>query len=158
MSEKENDNQNNGKEIKITHSQISLELEPSLRLIGDFKDIPDVDTILKIVKTQKNVDEILNVFRESRKKVMESFCETDENGSPKLVQKKITDPFSKTEGFISVYVFKNEETEKQASLAVQKLDEKEVDLVIYPVSLKEIKTCKGLTPNIIRASREFITM
>ncbi len=158
MAKEKNNNQNKGTKIKVSHARIFLELEPAIRTIGDMKGIKDIDVTMNIVKTRKNVDVILDIFDKTRKKIIDGSSEKDKDGRPVTRQVVRKNPQSGDEVPVEIHVFKDEETEKQVNLQLRALDEKEVELEIFPVNYLKIKDCENLTPNILKAAGEFVIL
>lgn len=157
---KTNNNQKSLK-LKMSHAKLHLELEPSVRLIGEATGIKDVDTVLNIVKTRKNLDAAMQTFQKTRQKLVEELAEKHEDGKPvtrKVVQKN---PINGVEQEVMILVYKDEETQRLANSKAYELDSKEVEIEIFPIEYEHIKEAKfgsveGVPPNIIVAAGDFI--
>lgn len=160
MAKSKDNNQKNsqGVQIKITHGRLHLELEPAIRVIGEFRDIDSVDVTMKIVKSKKNIDDALDTFLKTRKKIAEDLAEQDEDGRPQTKDVEFINPNTGLKEVKSVYLFKDKETEKSVNWKARELDEKEITVEIFPINYMSIKDCEHLTPNLIKASGEFIVL
>mgnify|MGYP001336725149 CR=1 FL=1 len=158
MAKSKDNNQDGSKKIKLSYARLHLELEPAIRLIGEVKSPSNIDVIMNIVKTRKNIDAVLDNFFKARKKITDDGAEKGEDGKPltrKAVQKN---QINGAETVVEVYVFKDDESERKTNLKAQELDQKEVEVEIFPIKYSDIKECENLTPNILLAAGDFVVI
>lgn len=95
--------------------------------------------------TAKNVKTLTaqgEIYEETRKKIIETFCQKDESGQP--VQKD------------GAYQFPDPAVEKQAIAQIEELDQVSVELELMPIRLQSLEPVQGITGAMMTALLKLI--
>jgi hypothetical protein len=145
------------KKVKMSHARLQLEFQPALQAIGSLENMTSKGAF-NIIRTRKIVDEVLDTYSKTRKKIAEDLAQKGDDGKPLTEKKAQYNPMTRQEQEVEVYVFANEDVEKEVNEKANQLDAQEVEFEIYPIKYTDIEKCQGLKPNYVAAAGEFVEL
>lgn len=137
--------------ITVTNGVLISELHPAIHSLGSL-NIKPIDTLVKIVKFRKAVQQQMELYSEAHKSISEANCEKDKTGRP------IFDTVMSQKGPQQMYKYKTPEIANEVNERIAQLNEKTVDIEFDPIKSSDLKNVEGLTANTIAALGEFIEL
>lgn len=122
--------------IKMKNKQFINIFNPAFTAISNFpSNSKSGDLKYAIKRSLESIQQAGEAFTNERRLILEDASLKDENGNPKFSPK--------SEG--GDYLFKSDTSRKLAIEQIQKLEEKEITLNVYPVRLKSITDCREIS-------------
>lgn len=119
------------KKIKISNKQL---INLFVRELDKLSNLPSNSKSGKlkyaIKRTLPSVQEAIEKFNKERSQIFEDRAKVDENGNPKFDEN-------------GNYLFDSKEIRKEAFEALNQLDNKEIEIEIYPIGLEDITAVCG---------------
>ena len=119
------------KKIKITNKQLINAFTRELEALSKLPSNPKSGKLKYAIKrTLPSVQEAIGNFNKQRTQIFEDRAKVDENGNPKFDEN-------------GNYLFDSKEIRKDAFNALHQLEEEEIEIEIYPVSINDITAVAG---------------
>jgi len=114
------------KTINITNKDLINRLNPAFSELAMLKSNADSGKLkYSIKRTINSIEDAVKRYAKQRNEIFEDRCKVDEEGNPMFDDKKN-------------YLFEKPELKKEALKKLEELDNEEIKLTIYPVSLENI--------------------
>lgn len=140
-NDKKNESKSPELKIKLTYLEMANEFFPALNALGDLK-VRNVDGVMSIVKAHKVAKEVVIDFNKTRKKLAETDCIKNEDGTPELKDNS--------------YTYHSDAAKKVAMDAIRELEEKTATITVKPIRMVQLKGVEDITPNMLAALGDFI--
>lgn len=139
------------KTITVTNGILISDLHPAIHTLGAL-NIKSIDTLMKIVKFRKAVQQQLELYSEAHKSISEANCEKDKTGRP------VFETVMTQKGPQQMYKYKTAAISEEVTQRLSQLNDKKVEIEFESIKSTDLKNVEGLNANTIAALGDFIEL